>query len=150
MSRYKTLLPIKHNGREYCVGDVIDELEPQYSKRLLEIRAVILLAESDGHAAAKSPSAHAKGSVEEPAASDFKTAESVPKDTGKNPPSHPVSPVPDKFKEYAEKTNKEQMAYIETIQDTEILIELKEYSKSNAKKLIEKKLKEAETETQEE
>lgn len=115
MSKYKALLPIKHNGREYCIGDVIDGLEPQYSKRLLEIKAVILLA-----AGTKS---------------------------GGNPP--PPDIIPDEFKEYAQKTNKEQIEYIETIQDTKILVKLKEYSKSNAKKTIDKKLKESESETQE-
>lgn len=41
--KYKALLPIKHNGKDYCVGDEI-ELEAEHSKQMLEIKAVILLA----------------------------------------------------------------------------------------------------------
>ena len=51
-------------------------------------------------------------------------------------------PVPDEYKDYASKTNDEQINLIKDIEDKEELKQLLPYSKSKAKKAIETKLKE--------
>lgn len=98
--KYKVNNHLRHNGKKYNPGDIVEIKNSHVIFLLLKFNTVSEIKGGD------------------------------------------TPPVPDEYKNYASKTNDEQINLIKDIEDKEELKQLLPYSKSKAKKEIEKKLKE--------
>lgn len=145
MAIFETLLPLKHNGREYYAGEEI-ELEDEYSTILLTIKAVKCVSRSGApQEPAQAGDAGTKldiGDVGAQTARSSTTGANGVSPAKGNSGGQTPPLVPDKFKEYAAKTNAEQIKHILEINDAAELEALLPYSKSRAKAAIERKRQE--------
>lgn len=147
----KTLAPVMHNGTIYSVGADI-ELTLQQYESLLSIKTV---TPADANPPEKSEISNGGDKLQPTqfAGSTPPNSQAAPADAnqtsvtdkgnagaGSNPPA-PDSP---EIAEYANKTNADQLAYLDTLNDADFKIQVEKLlpvSKSKAKACIERRLK---------
>jgi hypothetical protein len=115
LKTYKVLSNLRHNGAKYLPGDDVD-LDEKTAEVLLDAKAVGVLSPLGKNAGGTS-----------------------------TPPAPPAQVIPERYKEYVSKTNKEQIEYLQALSQEDFekfFEEYLKYSKAEAKKAIQKKLKE--------